>query len=56
MTNADKRNERKGEICEIQNAISIDPSEPMFRFTNGQWLTRESLYENAIPTNAHRHR
>ena len=47
LTNATLAKDDETRTAEFENAISIDPSEPMFRFYYGQWLAREEAYNNA---------
>ncbi len=48
MTNALNAKDESIRKAEIENAISIDPSEPMFRFYYGQWLERSGDHDSAI--------
>jgi Flp pilus assembly protein TadD len=49
MTNAINEKDEKVRTSEIENAIAIDHSEPMFRFYYGQWLVRNGEFDAAIP-------
>jgi Tfp pilus assembly protein PilF len=48
MTNALNAKDESVRMAAIENAIAIDPSEPMFRFYYGQWLERSGEHDSAI--------
>lgn len=48
MTNAINAQDENVRTEEIESAIAIDPSEPMFRFNYGQWLQQSGRYDAAI--------
>jgi O-antigen ligase len=48
MTNALNAKDESVRMAAIENAIAIDPSEPMFRFYYGQWLERSGEHDPAI--------
>jgi len=49
MTNAINARDEATKMVEIEKAIAIDPSEPIFRFHSGEWLARSGQTEAAIP-------
>lgn len=48
MTNALNAKDESVRTAAIENAIAIDPSEPMFRFYYGQWLEQAGEHDAAI--------
>lgn len=48
MTNALNAKDESVRTAAIDNAIAIDPSEPMFRFYYGQWLEQAGKHDAAI--------
>jgi O-antigen ligase len=49
MTNALLSSDEATKFVEIERAIAIDPSEPMFRMYFGRWLTHRGDYDRAAP-------
>ena len=47
LTNAMNTEDEKRQTAEYENAIAIDPSEPIFRYYYSQRLAREGVYEAA---------